>query len=314
MTAVLDPLPCAPSVEWNSAGHPFFVVGVQRSGTTMLRLMLNRHPEIAIPFETGFIAHFYHRLHEYGDLSRVDNARRLLDDICAFWQIADRGKWIKDTEGILAQPIRTYRDLVHAIFMSHARARGKSRWGDKTAGQEASLDILWKVFPECRIVHLVRDGRDVALSNRRVSWGIPNLPRAARDWRWKVTLARKIGSVLGEHYHEVKYEDLVRSPAATLSRICAFIDVRYDESMLKYHESAAREMPDVSLSWHRNSVRAPDGSLVYEWKRRMSLADRIIFDQVAGDALELMGYEREQHPSTLGSRAMNFYYANFQRW
>ena len=73
-------------------------------------------------------------------------------------------------------------------------------------------------------------------------------------------------------------------------------------------------MPDGTLVWHRNSVRAPDGSLVYEWKRRMSLADRIIFEQVAGDALDLMGYERERHRSTLGSRAKNFYYANFLRW
>ncbi|MEO5862871.1 MAG: hypothetical protein ABIW48_07330, partial [Burkholderiales bacterium] len=72
--------------------------------------------------------------------------------------------------------------------------------------------------------------------------------------------------------------------------------------------------PQASLDWHRNSVRAPDSSLIYAWKKDMPKADRIIFEQIASDALETFGYEQENLPSNLGSRVRNLYYATLQRW
>ena len=72
-------------------------------------------------------------------------------------------------------------------------------------------------------------------------------------------------------------------------------------------------MPSDSIQWHESSTRAPDPSKVFLWKREMSLADRIIFDEIAGPALDLFGYEREQHAATLGSRLKEFYYS-VKRW
>lgn len=296
------------------ATPPFFIVGAQRSGTTLLRLMLNRHPDVSVPFESGFIPVFYRKLAQYGDLARPENARRLLDDIAAFPLQRDRGKLIKDRDAVLAHPIASYGDLVHAIFSVDAHARHKTFWGDKTPGYVTDLDVLWSIFPGCRIVHLVRDGRDVVLSNQSVDWGIRNLPRAAADWRWKTILGHKVGGVLGDHYLELRYEDLVRESEAVLRRVCRFLELTFDPGMLEYHRDAEAEMPEGSLRWHRNSVRAPDPTLVHAWKRRMSPADRIIFEQVAGDALELFGYEREGRAPTLASRARNLYYAVWQRW
>ena len=293
---------------------PFFIVGAQRSGTTMMRLMLNRHPEIAVPFESGFIPVFVPLLERYGDLSRRENARRLLEDIAAYPLQRDRGGLIKNPETILKQPITTYADLIDAIFTVDARARHKVRWGDKTPSYVTDLDVLWSLFPKCRIVHLVRDGRDVALSNRNVEWGIHSLPRAAADWRWKTTLGRKVGAVVAEHYLELKYEDLVLDPERSLRRVCAFLDATFDPVMLDYHLEASAELPERSRSWHRNSVRPPDPALVFGWKRRMSVADRIIFQQVAGDALDLFGYERESRAPTVATRARSLYYALWQRW
>ena len=313
MSAVLDQLQM--TLQSNERVYPpFFVVGAQRSGTTVLRLMLNRHPELAIPFESGFIIPFLQRLPEYGDLNRRENARRLLTDIAGYYLIADWGRWITDFEAILANPIRDYADLVHAIFLTHAQAKGKSRWGDKTPGQETNIDALWHMFPGCRILHLVRDGRGVAQSNKRVSWGIHSLPRAASDWSWKVTLGHKMGALLGPHYHEVRYENLVLQPEAVLREICAFLGVPYEPVMLGYPETAAREMPPGTEQWHSRSVQALNPSLVFAWKRDMSRADQIIFEQIAGDTLDLLGYHRERLPSTLASRMKNLYYATFCRW
>ncbi len=292
---------------------PFFVVGAQRSGTTMLRLMLNQHPDVAVPFESGFVTDFAARQADFGDLSDPANAARMLDAIASH-PLVKKGNLILDTQAILARPITDYASLCDAIFSAYADAKGKRRWGDKTPSYITELDQLWRLFPGCKIVHIVRDGRDVALSNLRVGWGIHNLPRAAQDWRWKTLLAHKMGAVLAPNYIELRYEELVLAPEQQLRRICEFLELDYDPRMLSYHENSVNEMPQASLDWHRNSVKAPDRSLVYTWKYDMPKADRIIFEQIASDALETFGYEQERLPSNLGSRVRNLYYATWQRW
>jgi len=292
---------------------PFLVVGAQRSGTTMLRLMLNRHPELFVPFESGFIPDFHARSARYGDLADHASASRLLDDI-ADHPLVRKGGLVGDRSAILARPHATYAELVRGIFEVEAARHGKRRWGDKTPSYVTDLDVMWTLFPGCRIVHLVRDGRDVAWSNRGVAWGIRNLPAVAADWRWKTTLGRKVGRVLGSAYLEVRYEDLVLDTTAVLGKLCAFLEVDYVPDMLDYPSDAAARMPADSLRWHQNSVRAPDPGLVYAWKHRLSSADRVIFEAIAGDALDLFGYERERRPASWKSRARSLYYATARRW
>ena len=299
--------------QYRNQSTPFFVVGAQRSGTTMLRLMLNSHPKLSVPHESGFITVFYGKSASYGDLSHKENAAKLLKDISEY-HFVKRGGLVRDMNAILSYPIAGYADLVNAIFTVCANSKGKSRWGDKTPGYTPDIDILWKLFPCCRIVHLVRDGRDMAISRRSINWGSGSIPRLAEDWRWKTIIAHKVGSVLGEQYLEVRYEDLVLQTENTLRSICAFLQEDFHRDMLDYHLTAESEVPTDSLQWHRTSVKAPDSSKLYLWKHKMSLSDRIIFEQIAGEALELFGYERENHSSTLGSRLKNLYYATLKRW
>jgi hypothetical protein len=275
--------------------------------------MLNRHSNLLVPFESGFIPAFYYRLGEYGNLADKENARRLLTDIAEF-PLVKKGMHIRNPEAILARSVDSYASLVDAIFMTIAKAVGKNRWGDKTPSYVTEVDVLWKLFPGCQVIHMVRDGRDVALSNRNLAWGFRSLPRAAQDWRLKTIIGHKVGSVLGEHYLEVRYEDLVQGPEATLRRICEYLGEPYDPGMLTYHESASAEMPEESLAFHQRSISAPDPSLAFAWKRSMSMPDRVIFEQIAGDALDLFGYERERRRGSLSSRLMGLYYATLQRW
>ena len=291
---------------------PFFIVGAQRSGTTMLRLMLNRHPQLTVPFESGFIPDFYRRREQYGNLSDGRNAANLLRDIAQHPKVK-KGRLIEDPQSILAQPIEDYADLAVAIFDTYSARRGKARWGDKTPAYVTELDVLWSLFPGCQIIHLVRDGRDVALSLRRLGWGSTHLPRVAQDWSWKTTLAHKIGAVLGANYLEIRYEDLVLKTEDTLWKVCEFLRESFHDDLLRFDASAAAEMPNESLKWHQRSVQPPDPKLALLWKQRMSLADRIIFEQVAGQALELFGYELENHRTTWGSRLKNLYYSTLKR-
>jgi len=298
----------------NCQKPPFFIVGAHRSGTTMLRLMINSHPNLAVPFESGFIPFFYRELAKYGDLRIKDNAARLLKDIQEDPSVK-KGELIHDPEAILSYAITGYADLVNAIFEVYARKKGKKRWGDKTPGYVGELDIIWKLFPGCRIIHLVRDGRDVALSLSKIEWGSGHIPKLAENWRWMTTLGHKIGAILGEQYYlEVRYEDLVLKTEETIRTICTFLQEPYYKEMLAFSTTAEMEMPKESMKWHKNSVRPPDPNKVYMWKHKMSLSDRIIFEQIAGSALELFGYEREKHPSTLGSRLKRLYYCVVRRW
>jgi hypothetical protein len=296
----------------DSIPAPFFVVGAQRSGTTMLRLMLNAHSRLAVPFESVFIPKFFRRAEQYGDLGERENLARLLEDIRGERHVA-RGQLIPDVAAILDAAPRSYAELVTTIFSVYASRKGKPRWGDKTPGYGSELDVLSTLFPESKVIHIVRDGRDVALSNRTLSWGIRSMPRAASAWRWETLLTRKLGRMLGGDYLEVRYEDLVRNPEAELRRICTHIGEHYEPDMLQYHRSASDEMPQESLKWHGNSVRPPDNRKVFQWREQLSIADRVIFEDHAGDALEEFGYAREFHPPTIASRARMVVYAALGR-
>lgn len=291
---------------------PVFLLGSQRSGTTMLRLMLNNHPSLAIPHESAFITIYFGRLARYGDLAVKDNARRLLADV-ARHPMVQRGKLIADPEAVLARPIRSYAEFVDAIFRCYADALGKPRWGDKTPFYTPDIDIISRIFPDAKIVHLVRDGRDVVLSQRSIEWMSGNLPKLVLDWQWKTTIAHKVGAVLGGNFLEVRYEDLVCRPQATLEAICAFIGEPYDPAMLSYAAGAKDVVPSESLKWHRNSVQPPDPTQLGKWRSKLSKSERILFEQLAGETLDLFGYERENLKPTLSSRALKVYYTLVRR-
>lgn len=300
--------------EASEVNMPIFVVGAPRSGTTMLRLMLNAHPHIAIPFESDFIPKFYRRLGEYGDLRTPKNIARLLDDIAA-QPFANRGGLIRDRTSVLARNPNSYSELVAAIYETYAAANGKIRWGDKDPDNVVEMDVLWKVFPGCRIVHIVRDGRGVANSLRKLEWGSKNLVKLARDWSWRVTLAHKMGMMLGPGYYlELRYEDLVRSPEPSLRSICDFVGEPFNQAMLGYHKNAAAAMPEFSLKFHSSSIRPPDLEKVTAWQREMSVTDRALFCEVAGDTLEAFGYPRESFRAGWRSGLMRLKYAFINRW
>lgn len=295
------------------AKPPFFLLGAQRSGTTMLRLMLNNHSHLSVPHETAFITVYYHKLKEYGDLSERKNAARLLDDV-AQHKLVKRGKLIDDKEAILDKPIKDYRDFVSAVFETYAGRFDKSRWGDKTPFYSNDVDILRRVFPDCKVIHLVRDGRDVVLSQKSIEWMSNNLPTLIRDWSWKTTLLHKVGSVMGKDYLEIRYEDLVRSPQDNLAQICRFLDEPFEPEMLSYSDGAKGVVPTQSQKWHRNSIRPPDPDKLGQWKLRLPCSERVIFEQIAGSTLELFGYEREYLKPTLASRARSLYYSLVKRY
>src|SRR3546814_17926109 len=114
--------------------------------------------------------------------------------------LVQRGKLVADPDAILARPIRDYRDFVDAIFRCYADAQGKPRWGDKTPFYTPDIDLIRRVFPDAKIDHLVRDGRDVVLSHGSIEWVSGNLPKLGLDWQWNTTTPNKVGQVIDEAF------------------------------------------------------------------------------------------------------------------
>ena len=271
-----------------------FVVGCGRSGTTLLRLMLDAHPDLAIPPESHFLSRFGHAIDRYRAAAGGVDPDRLAGDILrtrtfAAWEVPEAE--VRTRVAALPRPA-SFADVVDAVYRAYAEPRDASRWGDKTPRYVLDLPLFDRLFPGSRFVHILRDGRDVATSLRTVRFG-PNDPMgAAAFWERRVRAGRRDGARLGSaRYTEVRYEELVRDPETQLRAVCAAIDLSWDPAMLEYHRRVDEALPDDRRSQHRNEDRPPTPGL-RDWRTEMSDDDVAAFEAVAGDLLDELGYPR----------------------
>jgi Sulfotransferase family len=264
-----------------------FIVGCPRSGTTLLRRMVGAHPRIAITRETHWIP-------QLADRPPAELPAALAEHP----KFATLG--IEPTE-LEALPRDSYAAFVGAVFDRYGAAEGKPLVGDKTPGYVRAIPLLHRHFPDARFVHLIRDGRDVALSalgwERRAqqlrrsfpTWADAPFETAALWWRWHVLQGRRDGRVLGpERYHELPYETLVADPEAACRALCAFLGVGFEGAMLRFHEGRTRH--EQGLSAKRAWLPPTPG--LREWRSQMTANQVQQFEAAAGDALEALGYER----------------------
>lgn len=270
--------------------EPFvFIVGKGRSGTTLVRAMLTSHSRMAIPPETHFIV-------PLADDSRVIGASGDVDVNALMKRLTNNPGFRRmelDAEEVgesLAKiDPRNYAQAIRAIFALYARKASKDRYGDKSPGQVLHIERLAAMFPESVFIHVVRDGRNVLLSNLETSFGPSDVVQGAVVWKRLVRDGRRAGRRLGEgRYCEVRYEDLVSDPEAEMRRLSAFSGLDFDASMLRYFENA--EGLGVDTSNHRNLSRPPTAGL-RDWRRQMTSRQLAIFESLAGDTLSDLGYE-----------------------
>ena len=276
---------------------PFFLVGFQRSGTTMLRLMLNAHPEVAIPHDSARL------WFNYREKAASSTVTRMMADLLDEPRIK-AWKTELPREQIFADPLPdAFPAVMRRFHEVYARAHGKRMWGDKNTGTLTELDQLNRMFPTCRILHLVRDGRDCALSHmsREYVYGYANVLRVAVEWRDQVTLCRKMGAMLpAERYMELRYEALITEPEAELRGICRFLGVGFAAEMLDYHKTVDDNVPEDKRSLWPLLDQPPQAANLNKWKTHMSAADRAVFERNAGPLLRHYGYETLPVPVTPG--------------
>jgi hypothetical protein len=275
-----------------------FIVGCPRSGTSLLRRILDAHPEVAIVPETHWIPELFKArtgLTEDGIVTR-----ELVAALLAHPRFAKLG-FDADALLRLANGRRTYAEFVTALFHNYGAARGKELVGDKTPGYAREIAILHALWPQARFVHLIRDGRDVCLSalgwerkaadfaRRFPTWRDDPVTTAALWWRWHVETARKQGAVMGRAlYYELRYEELVREPELTCRELCDFLALPFHDAMLRFHEGRTRTKPGLSAkrAW------LPVTAGLRDWRSQLPAEDTERFESAAGALIAELGYER----------------------
>ncbi len=268
---------------------PIFIVGCPRSGTALLRNLLRAHPNLTFPDESHFIPSFYRAA---GDPRTEEEARALAARILALFWIRNWGLALSADD---FSDCRSYRAVVCRLFEAWARAENKPRWGDKTPQYLTELPTILELFPEAKILHIYRDGRDVALSWLKVGFEPGNVYKAANLWRERVQWARKDACALPPAtYLEVSYELLLTDTRRTMEEVCRFVEEPFSEAVLtpnilKLERRVLLNRPPPAHK-RRNwtTVMASNRDL---WKTQMSRRDQVLFESVAGDLLAGLGYE-----------------------
>jgi hypothetical protein len=269
-------------------------------------MMLDAHGELAVPPETHFVPDVIKAARGGGGVDEV---------LAAFTGNRTWGDFGIDEGELRARLLERGGDTdaaeaLRAFFTLYAERQGKPRWGEKTPAYMLSIQRIGRTLPEPRFIHLIRDGRDVALSQTaRAINEQPPPPEQAARWVKRIRKAREQAAALkGPRYVEARYEDLVRDPETTLRRICEFVELPWDPGMLSYHERAAERLSEMAGSLraegshaeqeagyrienHAPTTKPPDPAKLDKWRREMSEDALKAYDAVAGDMLRELGYE-----------------------
>lgn len=208
---------------------PVFIVGLPRSGTKLLRGLLNRHSMIGIPeAETEFLPHWHRDWSRFGDLTDRAQFRDFYADVkdsAYFRYLKEERNHDRSWE---EWHQRCANGSLPAVFEALIRidtGMGDGGiWGDKSPGYIRHIDLIRHHFPQARIIHIVRDVRDYCLSIQK-AWGKDPL-RAAQRW------VDAIEAIENQPLLRIRYEDLLEDPKTELSRVCDYLDIEFEESML----------------------------------------------------------------------------------
>jgi hypothetical protein len=261
-----------PGGEQDVPPGPIFIVGCHRSGTTLLRLLLDSHPGISCGPETGFLTDFarltrdpaWSHLRQYGFPKE-------------YWH-------------------RKIAGLFDSFQRDYAQARGKVRWAEKTPNYALHLDYINELFPDCQVVHIIRDGRDVVASHLD-RWGLVSAVKATRKWPLYVQAVRAAGARLpAGRYVEVRYEDLVTDTETTLRKLLDFLGEPWDDVLLEYDGQPHDVQPRyLAFSSSRRAAAGDPAAAVYRsrvgaYRRELNPILRLLFRLVGGRTLRELGY------------------------
>ena len=271
---------------------PVFIVGMPRSGTKLLRGMLNGHSQIFIPLnETEFLPAWIRKWASFGDLSNhhtfMEFYQSFVDTFYFQNRMSEHGEQIRpDTWYIRCNGDFSIANVFEQLIRHDADVPEGAIWGDKSPSYLNHMDSIRAIYPTAKFIHLIRDARDYVLSLEK-SFG-KNKLRAAQRWYDSIVLAKNEGARLGQDFMEVRYEDLVDHPEREARRLCGFLHVEFEPSMI------ALQRVTENLGDTKGRKEIVSGNYG-KYKRVLSTADLRGVESYCAEGLELMGYVLEVH-------------------
>jgi len=272
---------------------PIFILGTERSGSNLLRLLLNSHTRIAVPHPPHVVRYFAPLEPLYGDLTNDTNFRRLVDDILRLldvhiyqWDVPIDADAVART----ASPRNAFG--VYAALQDQYRSHaGKARWGCKSTFMIDHVAEILERFPDARLIFLVRDPRDVAVSSRKSVFSTFHPYFTAQLWRDQQNAGIPwLDRLPASSIHLLHYERLVAEPEASVRAVCAFLGEDFEPAMLRFFETdEARKSASLAESWG-NTSRPVSRASVEQWKAGLTERERVLVEWITRAPMERLGY------------------------
>jgi hypothetical protein len=271
---------------------PIFIIGTERSGSNLLRLILHAHSRIAVPHPPHLVRYFAPLMPSYGDL-RSDRAFALFTrDVVQLLETHIHPWEVKiDVEELRRTARRDLLGVYVALYEQYRRALGKARWACKSTFMIDQVGPLLDRIPDAQLIFLVRDPRDVAASSKKSVFSTFHPHRTALLWREQQEKGLDLLQALpAGTIHLLRYEDLVREPEAAVRSLCAFLEEDFEPAMLRHFEGEeARRTAALAESWE-NTSRPVNGASVGRFGKDMSPREVQLVESVAAGAMARLGY------------------------
>lgn len=282
---------------------PIFIIGTERSGTNLLRLMLNAHSGIAVPHPPHITKFFGPLEHLYGNLAVDANFRRLIADVCCMVELHTYPWEIEpDREQVFQKAVdRNLLAVYFQIYDQYLAYTKKRRWACKSTFMIEQVDDILNYYPDARFIFMVRDGRDVAVSSKKSIFNHFHVFYTAKRWQREQRLGLDwLARLPAEQITLLKYEELIADPDSTIRNLCKFLGEDFEERMLAYHRSSeAIKSGSLSVSWENTSKPVMrDNSLKY--RQQLTKEEIIQFEVIANKEMAALGYELDNSMELLG--------------
>jgi len=273
-----------------------FMIGIQRSGSNLLRLMLNELPEIAAPHPPHILQRMMPLVPRYGDLASDKAFSLLVDDVCRLVE-SNPVPWegVKLDRKDVATRCRA-RSLVAvfgAVYDVMAQTWSAKTWCCKSLANIYYLPEIEDYFSDAKYIYLYRDGRDVAVSFSKAVVGEKHFYHIAKEWNEAQQLALSFRKrVPSKRFFNLSYEELTTDTERAIRSLCAFLEVGYKASMLEFHKSAEAKRAALASNLWENVTNPLMRNNSRKFLKEARENDIRIFESVAGDSMDVLGYER----------------------
>jgi hypothetical protein len=275
--------------------QPIQIIGTQRSGSNLFRLMLNQLDKVIAPHPPHILQRFFPVIENYNTSNSKLNFTELAEDVCKMVELnpvelvkteIDRNRIINNCKD------QTLTSLFYSMYDYFASEENAAFWICKSMANMNFVNELEERERKPFYLHLFRDGRDVACSFKKAIVGEKHIWHLAKKWKSDQEKCLELmENVNDDRFLSIKYEQLIQDSEKEIKRVCKYLNIEYEDKYMNYHESEASKTTAKSGKMWANVGKPVMKNNFNKFKTQLSREEIIIFEHVAGDVLEKLGYQ-----------------------